>query len=83
MPADERLYLKITGFEVDSLSRDDPMGTVEVSYGPAEGWGDGIATDWVRSAGYGTADDDCDEGECITFDRFLGFEARWRITRVH
>jgi hypothetical protein len=79
VPADESLYLRIEGFEVDSIGIDDPMGTVDKSYGPAEGWGDGIAG-W-HSTGYGTADEDCNAGE--GFASYLGFWTHGRITRVH
>jgi hypothetical protein len=79
MPADENLYIMIAGYEHDP-SREQPMGRIEVGYGPDANYGHSDEVYEELSSGPGT--EDCEEWHILNWDYF-GFEAQWRITRVY
>jgi hypothetical protein len=76
MPLDENLYVLAAGYEDDALS-DDMLGSVYGEYGPEVNYGHRDDTYHERSPNQG-----CDEGAPLGWDYF-GFDAWWRITRVH
>jgi len=84
IPADERLWVRIEGWESDA-GDDDPMGAIQRSYGPADNWGGGSSSGWVLSSGEGTSDEDCDEDMSPGIDNYwwMGFQARWQIARLY
>jgi len=76
MPADELLYIMVTGDEIDWVTHDDSLGYVLHSYGMDELWGH---SEEVYEDNYGET--------CICDDTFCspcreGLTAWWRITRV-
>jgi hypothetical protein len=79
MLADDNLYIMIAGYEHDT-TRSQSMGRIEREYGPAANYGhsDGAYDDW--SSGPGTVE--CEQAEPIG-PEYFGFQAWWRITRVH
>lgn len=76
MPADEDLFIMVTGAEQDTISNNDSLGYVLHSYGSDESWGDREAT---YSDDYGERCI-CDDTFCIPCSN--GLTAWWRITRV-
>jgi len=77
MPADEQLFVMVTGYEKDNATNNDSLGYVLRSYGMDTNWGDNPDT---YSGDYGE--------ECICDDPWcsecpVGLTAWWRITRVH
>lgn len=76
MATDENLYIQAAGYEDDPLS-DDLLGQIYAEYGPDANYGHRDRTYRDQSPDQG-----CDEGAPIGWDYF-GFEAWWRITRVH
>jgi hypothetical protein len=77
MPADENLYLILSGYEQDGNSNDS-MGHIVVEYGPSANYGARPEDYHARSSGLGTTE--CDVWMSSSY---FGFEAWWRITRVH
>jgi hypothetical protein len=77
MPANENLYVMVTGHEQDVTNNPDSLGEVYFEYRPDQNWG---ARPDAYEASYGH--------ECICDDTFCfpcpeGLWASWRITRVH
>jgi hypothetical protein len=78
MSRNENLYIQIAGYEHDP-TREQPMGRIEVEYGPFVNYGDSPDEYSARSTGLGT--EACEEYHPIGVEYF-GFRAWWRITRV-
>ncbi|MGC9334666.1 MAG: hypothetical protein ACP5JJ_10990, partial [Anaerolineae bacterium] len=78
MSRNENLYIQIAGYEHDP-TREQPMGRIEVEYGPSVNYGDSPDEYSTRSTGPGT--EECEEYHPIGVEYF-GFRAWWRITRV-
>lgn len=77
MPVGENLYVQAAGYE-DDVGADDMLGSVYAEYGPEVDYGHRPDERY-----YGRSPDQgCDEGAPVGWDYF-GFEAWWRITRVH
>ena len=79
MPAGENLYIMMDGYEEDWTTRQS-MGRIFAEYGPGANYGD--RSDEYSSRSSGVATEECVEVEPVGPDYF-GFEAWWRITRVH
>ena len=79
MPAGENLYFYLTGYEQDGSSNDS-MGHIEATYRPSANYGarPDVYNEW--STGPGTTE--CDAWEPFG-PEYFGFEAWWRITRLH
>jgi hypothetical protein len=77
VPPSEKLYVKVTGQEIDHGPTDwDSLGQVESGYTPGQNWG---ARPEPYEADYGR-ETPCDDPFCSECRR--GLWARWRITRV-
>jgi hypothetical protein len=76
MPPDQTLYIQAAGYE-DDFFDDDFLGHINAEYGPDVNYGH---TDQVYRNE--SPDQGCDEAAPVGWDYF-GFEAWWRITRVH
>lgn len=79
MPASDTVYLYFSGYEQDGLTNDS-MGYIEVNHGPDANFGARAEAHHARSVGRGTTE--CDQVVPFSLSYF-GFEAWWRITRLH
>lgn len=77
MPADELLYVMVTGHEKDNATNNDSLGYVLHSYNMDQNWGD---SDDTYSDNYGE-ETICDDANCSECHE--GLTAWWRISRIH
>ncbi|MFP4343384.1 MAG: thrombospondin type 3 repeat-containing protein [Anaerolineales bacterium] len=75
MPAAENLYVKVTGYESDVWTSDDPFASPLYPYFPRDGWGAGAGT----HTGYLEAESGCNDALC-TECRENNVWVSWRIT---
>ncbi len=76
MPADELLYIMVTGEEQDNATLDDSLGYVLQSYGMDQDWGNSSETYTARYEERCP----CDDAACS--ECTVGLTAWWRISRV-
>lgn len=77
VPANENLFVLVTGYEHDLDSAHDSLGQVFGSYAPTDNWGDAPEP---YESWYGRPTT-CDEPGCVPCQQ--GLFARWRITRLY
>ena len=77
MSAVQNLYVRVTGYEIDVWTSDDPLASPLFQYPPRENWG--ARSDPYRSAVEETSG--CNDAFCFRCQPGEVF-ARWRITRV-
>ncbi|GAB4503520.1 MAG: hypothetical protein Fur0043_05120 [Anaerolineales bacterium] len=73
IPSTENLYLFIDGWEIDDPGEDDNLGAIDMVFGPAENFGEGVYG-WTWSVGGYNNDLRPNGGH--------NFQARWRIVIV-